>query len=507
MSLRYAIPALALLISAGGEALAAGQGDDGDEQVCVAIATVWRGSNAEAARISEEPIPESFRRPFLGGGCTRFSLVEASLIDWHLGFGSETTTRAALAFLAADPQLVRAPSPEDFGPALARAWRAAERDLRAVAAIQASGDDRDRSGTAMRRSRPVQRLWGLVRAHEHYLLLAQHSLRAAEFFGSAASLADARRYLAAVQAGMAILYARPGADGFPDLGIRNALSLRDQYPAEIGDIEIRVALQTARFSRDPADIDAAQALLDAAFDPVLRDAAHNANRQDDFCNNGSGDRLDDIRAVCREDIDFLRRFTRFWRAQAEADLLMAADPDHYVERPLGPPVMGSGSSFVRGAGGATPEAWGDRLPHSVEMAIHILKYAELEQIPNGTIYGRPWDAEVALHLGRADMYVRLGEAASRGAGRRANSEAADLFGGALSALLTASNIVPAAEDPGRFRQIATRFLVLLPRFEAMRRLDREEDYAGHSGHARQAAYFRLVLDSLDRIAVGLSPAR
>src|ERR1700754_3908043 len=101
-------------------------GETGED--CIAIGTIWGGSSADVARIAEQPVPESFQRTFLGGGCARFSLIVQSLVEWHLAFGNEASTTAALDFLAANMMPDR-----DYAADLAKridaARSAAERDF------------------------------------------------------------------------------------------------------------------------------------------------------------------------------------------------------------------------------------------------------------------------------------------------------------------------------------------------------------------------------------------
>ena len=475
--------------------------------VCLAVAHVWRGDNRDIARIREIPVPESFRSPFTAGGCTRFQLVEASLIDWHLAFGDEVTTTAALGYLAADP-LADPATPADHGRLVARAWRAAEPDLRAAWAIS-----RDRPGkdwrdfrAALDRSPRVRRLRALIRGHARLPLPRPAISSRGRILpiaglarpGSAAISRRSRRAPAC-----SIL--PPGPDGFPeDLEIGNALILRQHHPGEIQDVAIRLAIMAARLSRDPADIDAAARLLDANFSPVLRLAAENAERQGDFCDNGDSEDLAAIRAVCREEGDFSRRFTRFWRNQAMVDLLMAADPDHYGERPRGPPSATSGASWAPAP--ADPAA-GRNHPNvqSFSFAISILERGRLESELNGTVYGGDEEDIVALYLARADLFAALAQRARRPNDPRAADAAADFLVGALGDLARAARLVEAARHPGRFRQIATRFLALVDAYEADRARALEADYRGpNAGYARQAAYFRTVLAALDRMAVGAS---
>jgi hypothetical protein len=338
----------------------------------------------------------------------------------------------------------------------------------------------------------------LIEAHRDLVFLAGQYVRAAEFYRSASLLARARAYFMAAQANRALLHGgAPDSASGPGGSVFNFLGLDESPPGELDDIEWRLAILTARISGDASDVDAAARIADRNFTPVLRLAAERSDRQGDFCDNGEGDGLDPIRAVCREENNFLRRFTRFWRNQAMVDALMAADPRHFAPRPIGPHSNLSGSSYVRGkaeaASGEQPSL------ESFEFAITILERGRLESRINGWPYGGTDDDLVALYLARAELYVRLaGAARARGDA----GDAADQLLGALSDLGRALRHAPPFDTPGRFRQIATLYLQLAPDLEKLRREESGGRQGDDPGRARQAAYLAKVLASLDRIALG-----
>jgi hypothetical protein len=501
-------PFLALL------AIAAGQDTDpapapaaeaDDEAICVAIAHNWGGSLEDVAHIRQVPVPASFREYYTAGGCARFQLVESSLLDWHLAFGDEATTTAALAYLAVDPPF--AASPAGHSRALARALREAAGDLRAAAAILAApGNDWRVFAAALNRSPRVGRLRVLIGEHKHFLSLALYHLRAAEIFRSPALLAKSRLYLAAVQEDARLLYAGQSSSGLAGMDIANALDIEEAYPDDLRDAEMRLAIMTARLSRNPADVDAAARTVDANFSPVLRMAAENSERQGDFCDNGDSEDIAPIRAVCNAESAFPRRFVRFWRNQAHVDLLMAADPDHYQPRPRAPPSQSSGASYVSGA--AAPSAEDHPSLYSFDSAIAILERGRLEGQLGGASYGGSDEDLVGLYLARAEIFAELAERRRRRGDSRARSAAADLLTGALGDLLRAAPLVRPTWKPTRFRQVAVRFLAL-----AEAHAD-DRAHAGSAGDrppdtrfARDVAYFRALLPALDRIARGEAEAR
>jgi hypothetical protein len=366
----------------------------------------------------------------------------------------------------------------------------------ALARRPAPGAGGERLDRALYADPRVRRLEMLVGAQDHYLFLARQFLRASEFYGSPALFAEARRYVRAARDGARLLYPAMPVARDPDLEARNRLGVSQQGALDLRDVETRIAIQAARFSRDPADIDAAQALVDAGFSPVLRKAADELSREDDFCNSAEGDGLDEIRAACRDEDDFLRRFASFWRNQALVDTLMAADPVHYAVRPDGPPSATTAADYRRRPPG---EAAGDlREPRfdTVDTALAIFEPGRMEGMSNPNFTG-PHEEQIALHSARAEAYSRFAEAAANDAGA-----AGDALSGALREFVEVTRLAPAAEHPGRFRQAATRFVALLPAYEAAERRHLEEDYQPDAAFARQAAYFRAVLSALDRIAVG-----
>jgi hypothetical protein len=468
------------------------------EQICVGGARYWRGSAEDIRHIAATPVPARYRALFYQGGCGS-GLVHESLIDWHLAFGSEQSTAGALAFLE-QAYMGGAPKLPDFPGALSSAWRAAQRDLRAAESLLSGpGPGHDEARRRLDVLPSVVRLKSLIQAHRRLVFLAAQSMRAAEFYRSPSLLVKARAYFTAAEANRTMLYGEASLTaGGPGGSTYHYIGLEERLPGELNDIEWRLAILAARLSGNPSDVDAAARIGDRNFTPVLRLAAEKSDRQGDFCDNGVGDDLDPIRAVCREENNFLRRFTSFWRNQAQVDALMAADPEHFVVRPIGPSSHLSGSSYVRGK--ATEGS--DEQPgiESFEFATTILERGRLESRINGWAYGGTDDDLVALYLARAELYVRLATTA-RARGLHAG-DAADLLLGALSDLRRAQRHAPPFDTPGRFRQIATLYLQLAPRLEALRREESDGRSGDDPGHAREAAYFARVLADLDGIAIG-----
>lgn len=88
--------------------------EPGGEDICVSIGHAWDGLPADVANIAAVPVPESFLKLIRQTGCARWQLIDESLIDWHLRFGNESTTTAALSFLSAE--YARDGGPNDAKP-------------------------------------------------------------------------------------------------------------------------------------------------------------------------------------------------------------------------------------------------------------------------------------------------------------------------------------------------------------------------------------------------------
>jgi hypothetical protein len=474
--------------------------DEDEGMVCVGVARQWRGDLDSVRRIRADPVPAAYRALYFEGGCGS-GLVRESLIDWHLGFGDEASTAAALAFL--DEAYARGrPALAALPRAFAPAWRSARRAVAAAGpALAEPGPARDRLRRLLDRSPEIARLRALTQARDGLVFLATQHLRAAEFYGSAALLARATTYVETARA-MAPPpdAAMPAAAGsFVDV---------DPDPYPMRDFDMRLALLKARLSRAPVDIDAASRLIDANFSPAMTDAADNYAQMEDFCDSSGDEALEAVRAACNEDGSFPRRAIRFWRYQAQLDMLMAADPVHYRLRAREQRPAGSVASYERSAvsaGAGDPESWAGY--GNYDSAINLLEAAR-EQNRQGS--GGYDDADgdlAALRLARADLLARLAETAQPGGGRRPDAEVADLLRAALAELARAVPLVPPAENPARFRQVASLYLALAGPYEAARARAQEAGAVRilDPGVARNAAFFRRVMPALEDIAAGAVP--
>jgi hypothetical protein len=449
--------------------------DDNGQVICVSSAHLWRGSSEDVRRIRTIAVPDSFRRIFEGGGCSRWSLVKEMLIDWHLAFGDEASVTAALAYLEAD-YTRNLPAPAALSGLLAAARGAAARDLAAAAALRAATPpDQAGSDRLLSRSRPVRRLGELMLARQNFLFLAQNYLRAADFHQSRALHGKALTYAAAALAGSTVL---PPEES-------------QGRPNELPDLEMHLALVQAGFTRSPADIAAAQAVLDRHYDPTLLAGAARAE-DGDPCELGDRPDPEGLQAACRDESDFRGRLTDYWIAQARLDLLKAADPDHFDFRTARPAP--NGSFYVpRGEGGTVAaDAW--PRPQAFDYAIRLLARQRPDMAPEqARRYDHIDDAEVLLHLLRADLFARRAAAPPvPDPDSQAAWRARELRDAALFDLSEGLRIAGPAEHAGRFRQLATRYLEIAA-------IPSSERIAADPVQEREAVFLRATLDSLDRI--------
>jgi hypothetical protein len=149
--------------------------DEDEGIVCLALAHVWGGSIEDVGRIDAVPVPASFRRQFEAGGCTRFQLVEQSLINWHLIFGNERSATAALAYVE-DGYTAGRPSPGEFRQQLSRTWPDALRAIEAARLPATHGPERNAAERRLRRNRAFTRAAELIAAHDDFIDLTQQYL-------------------------------------------------------------------------------------------------------------------------------------------------------------------------------------------------------------------------------------------------------------------------------------------------------------------------------------------
>jgi hypothetical protein len=456
------------------------------EQICLTFARYWAGSTDDIRHIEQIPVPASYLDPFNAGGCTRFQLVEESLVDWHFRFGDERTAAQALAFLEADyAKGFRDPS--RFATALSTAIRRARplliKDQAELNAARKANRYVEALRPIMKQDR-IAALRELLSQHEKFVFLTQQYTRAAEFYGSAAFLEKARQFHEPASAGVPLIYGR-GA-----LADAEFMGPPDWQVADIRDLTERLAIIKARLTGDPADVDQAQAVLDNHFDPAFRIVLHEPVESDEVCDLAQTPYHEDLKRACDADANFELTLTRFWTNQAHLDLLKAAEPSHYYQDWS---VGSSGSDFARGA--SVPDKISSADIRSVGAALTLLNPERTGHVGGMIRTGRE-DRRIALHIESAEALAKLAEVSKLTAGGR-NRRPDEYLRAALGQLEQAADLVRPSEQPGRFRQIANSYLQFIERIRSVTGTS-----ALYPVAQRQSAYFRAVLAKLDQIELG-----
>jgi hypothetical protein len=230
--------------------------------ICLTSAHIWQGDGDDVRRIRAIPVPETYRSSFTTGGCNQ--LIRDQLIEWHLAFGDEASTTAALAFFEQAYRPVLA-APERYPGLLRQAVADAAGDLHAHWPLPPVGQSHAEAERRLRAQPAVQRLLLLIGQWEGATLLADTHLRAAEFFRSEALLRKAERFVPAVVDAEAALR-KVGGSGLAEQ--MEWLGARD-LAVDAADLEIRLAVLRASLRRTPATLAAADAVLARHATPAL----------------------------------------------------------------------------------------------------------------------------------------------------------------------------------------------------------------------------------------------
>ncbi|MEG3146461.1 hypothetical protein U1839_17550 [Sphingomonas sp. RT2P30] len=452
--------------------------DEPQEVICVTVKHLWAGNGEDVANIASAPVPESYRRTFLGGGCGRFSLDEAGLIDWHLAFGDEASTTAALAFLAQHMGGAGG-SLAGLDAKLLAARRAVQPDIDKVRrTIQRGGHGA--LETAMREFylRPaVVRLLALVDLHKDESFLATQYLRAAQFYGSPRLLEQARSHFVAVQA----VWRAMGTLAFYDKArdgdvLRLQIDGRRQTDAD--DSDMAMAVTTAQLSGDELEIYRADARLRAHFQPAFETAAREGYRHgEELCDIGDRDDLKDFAKTCSDDNEFEIEAANYWYRRAQLDLVTVRN------------VAGCPADV-----GATTN-----MLDSFSAALLFIDAKEKHNEGNWSLrrYDAQSSAKAALYIARADTKLRL--ALCQPPNTSGSMSISQNLQEVLNDLVVAEALVPPSEAPSRFRQIGELYLKTYDRLVVAERASGETRPL-YAPIVRKAAYFRSVIDRLADIA-------
>lgn len=364
--------------------------------------TLWSGSASDRRAIASAPVPESFQRQFGWQGCQ--TLDKPALLEWHLAFGTEQTSTAALAWLERQT-LVEGPGVEEFAR-MAKAMKGASRQEGSTQA-------------------------NLVNAAlDRLSFLADQYLRAAEFYHSPTLLAKAAPYVDAVRLGLAAL----DSDRFGELSDQASEELQRRGWIERSDhnlerwraLAIRFVIARAQRSLTPSDIAAAdQSIVRYAGKPPLADELTDVALEHggDPCAEATSP--SEVAAVCDRELNLPRRLATYWYHRALIDDLL--DPKDKADRAF------DGQAFTNAA----------RLMALIDDGEHDHPASDP---------ARRHDARAALFVSHAAALAR------RAAARRSTSGDADYdWYRALRTLIRAERLTSPVTQPGRFRQIGVQF--------------------------------------------------
>lgn len=476
-----------IALALGATLLLANAEPEDEGEICLAIGHIWRGDSEDIKRIRSIPVPDSYRRYFEEGGCTRFQLIEQSLIDWNLAFGDEHTTTLALAYLESEYRK-GVPGPEDFGAGLSAALQDARRTIEAAKLPRTGDPKRNARERRVRNSPSVQRAVKAAGAYSQYVELAGAYIRAAEIYGSASLLEKAELYFAPAQAGAATLVQ---AETQLDPSLGDFVQLSPRRSRDVPDLEMRIPILRARLSRSAQHLDSAAATMTRRYEPVFETAADNArDHSGEFCELNGDTKSEEIRALelaCDDEHSLRIRTVDFWRNRAHLDLLMAGDPAHFEPVPYHRPV--AGSDFVRRSAPA-----GDAKPAGSFFAFGTAAWLlrnrgvkERSELPP-PLDGYGVDL-FSLLLARSEMHARWSSGPGGDPGE---------IGLALDYAAQAARLVPPHDAPALFKRAGEAWLALWARAA----MSDEAAHLRRGDRSRFAVYLRTSLASLDAIAPG-----
>ena len=288
-------------------AAAAGEKDKEEGAICLAVAHHWSATLSETRNIRTVPIAPGFRAIMDGDSCARFQLAKRSLIDWHLAFGNEASTAAALSYLEAE--LLRGlPGPTLYTQAL--------RDARQRAGPKQSSNDRP--------SAHRKRFEQLADKNYPYRQIAQFALAAAEEFGSLPLLVRSEAAIGALEGWLEVA----GAD---ESSAADRSTVHDDETLTTT-LRTRAAVLRADLTRSEADIQAAEALLQSAERPYVMALGEEAYRGgEDFCEIDEENSTESARQACADDDFLAEQVIGYWHNRAMLDLVKGVADDRSVD--------------------------------------------------------------------------------------------------------------------------------------------------------------------------------
>lgn len=424
----------------------------------MAVAHIWHGTLEDTAQIRSVPAPDSFRRQLEAGGCTTFSLVNESLVTWHLAFGDEASTAAALSYLEQHftrRRSIRTDLAEAVARAVARPGRKAD-----AASLPA-----------------------LVAEAGNYRFLAMEFARAADFFRSPILLEQARAYaapalgvqqFARTQRAAAAKCAK-GDTGCTERAVPPALAILDNYiDRQATELDLQLAVAGVRVGGSAADFAAARAVFERNEDPGFELAREHAYQHgNDFCDIGDRDDLREWRETCRDD-NLEGRAITYWRYRALYTLAAQASGNKGLDR--------------------LHDEWDG------ETALRLIEGRARAETDGVGRWGWHGDAFAVTDIRLAMAEVQLAKARARFAAdpRPGRTQAAYDTVYALDRMWLAARYALGPDHPGWLRRIGMRYM------ETSAWLDTIRDKADppQPDHARRLAWLQTMMPRLDAVARG-----
>lgn len=443
--------------------------DPAEGEICIAIGHRWVGTADERRRISEDPVPASFRAIYTDKGCARFQLMFDSLLDWHLAYGDAASANAAVAFLENGAGEGRPVDPQ-FQTVLRARWQAAARDVaKLLAATKPQSPAETVEARLKRRYLAIYRLPAVEQLKEYldridgYNFVASEYTRAAAYFPSAELVAGARRVNVPVAAGLAFARERT-ALGPVDAFLADRVSdITDNRVQSAALRAISLAVTDVALDPTPARIAKAEEVIRAHDNPDFQTfLEHGYGSDSGACEVEDREMFRDYKARCEEN-GFKNDASGYWFERSRLELLAEKN---------GQTLSLAGRDIV-------------------DATIALFQRRAWE---NGMRYGegRPSLQALDLMLMRADAYAPNADRICRGEIDDPTKYLPDV----LDRLIDAQTMLSPAREPRRYRRLASTYLTI---HDAALRCDPQYR---QDAHARNAVLMRAFLASYDQLIAG-----
>ena len=439
-----------------------------EENICLPVLHVWRGTTKDIGQIRQTPVPESYKTG-VGSGCGG-PIRADSLVAWHLHFGSEDTVQQALGFIEKRDGASDAISGKlgrDLSNALAELNIELQvEDEREGSRLDVSLPDKCRSFIANTPS--IAKLRGIKDTLNSVLLdRINLYLTAAEIFRSKRLAARTREVFTQYEAiEKRLLPTRDGGNTDMDTFVSQALEyVQDSSSRYLTSMEVdlRLAVLEGQLTASAKTLDSAREALKRRHRPAYANAPKEAfGGGDDFCDLNEERFLNDwereIAKACKDDYAFVNKAMAYGYADAMLGILTGAN-----QRAFG------------------KWDWQDYVVlHQKDM---VYNSGQRRYLTGDN------ERVINLELALADQHFSYTKAKSDG--RWSYEEAWRL-------LAELSPLINPAENPVRFRQVAERAIAVDAEM-------RREEEGWREQHAQLLAYYRLNLQNLDKLATGLVP--